>query len=258
MPKTSTQKTKAKPTVNKKVKVVHKIIKKSELKNSFQKVKDQPNFINTLEEEIESHSQQMLSFLLTGKKEAKKEIFGHFNKDKSQKMDIKTPLILVFATDLSGDNELFPREKLFQLLEALMVVNCKVVVIDADQKSDLLHLGELSDHLDKRIVWYNPKQDESPRSKETKEIDRLLSASDIAVVFNTHHNLVKLLMTYGVVIVGENKSELLENYKPNEETGNAFLFDKKDLWSVFASVIRALETFKFPYDWKFIVKRISK
>jgi glycogen synthase len=66
------------------------------------------------------------------------------------------------------------------------------------------------------------------------------------------------MMNYGIVIVAEDKSPLLENYRPNEETGNSFLFKKRDLWSVFAAIVRALETHKFPYDWGHIIRQICK
>jgi sulfate adenylyltransferase subunit 1 (EFTu-like GTPase family) len=144
------------------------------------------------------------------------------------------------------------------LLEGLLVLNVKVVVVDTQQPSDLNNLSELANHKAGQIIWYNPEQDDSGRGREEKEIDRLLLAADIAVIFHHHEDLIKLLMNYGVVIVAEETSVLLENYKPNEETGNAFLFDKHDLWSVFAAMVRALETFKFPYDWQHIVRKLFR
>lgn len=234
-----------------KAKVLHKSVKKAELEafSGGQQYED------AVEDEKETHAQKMISLLTQGKKAAKKEAFGQFD-GKHGKTDLKTALVLVFATDLNGEKELFPREKLFELLEGLMVLNAKIIVVDTEQRSDLNNLGELSDHQGGRIVWYNPKQDNSGRGREEKEIDRLLMAADIALIFNNHHDLIKLLLNYGVVLVGEDKSVFLENYKPNEETGNAFLFNRKDLWSVFAAVVRALETFKFPYDWNHIVRKI--
>lgn len=234
-------------------KIAKKTIKKGELE-AFSKGQ---TYTDLMEDENEAHGQKMVSYLMQGKKEAKKEIFGQFSKN-AEKIDPKTALIMVFATDLNGEKELFPREKLFQLLDGLRVLNVKTIVIDTEQRSDINNLGELTEHHQGQVVWYNPKQDNSGRGREEKEIDRLFLAADIAIVFNNHHDLIKLLMNYGVVLVGEDRSPFLENYRPNEETGNAFLFNKKDLWSVFAAVVRALETFKFPYDWNHIVRKIYK
>ena len=36
--------------------------------------------------------------------------------------------------------------------------------------------------------------------------------------------------------------------------GNGFVYDNENVWGIFAGVVRALETFKFPYDWKHIVR----
>ncbi len=46
----------------------------------------------------------------------------------------------------------------------------------------------------------------------------------------------------------------LQNYDPNQESGTAFLYDSPTVWHAFAAVVRALETYRFPYDWKTIQK----
>lgn len=247
MPKTKSHKAK---------KLIRKTVKKTDLE-AFSKGQ---NYLDMMEEESSSHSQKMLSMLIEGKKTAKQEILCDWGKNGKpcDKADLKTALVLIFASDLNGERELFPRENLFRLLEGLMVLNIKIVVIDTQQPSDLNNLGELAENKAGQIVWYNPEQDNSGRAREEKEIDRLLLASDLAVIFNHHSDLIKLLMNYGVVIVADESSPQLENYKPNEETGNAFLFNKRDLWSVFASIVRAMETFKFPYDWQHIVRKLFR
>lgn len=42
------------------------------------------------------------------------------------------------------------------------------------------------------------------------------------------------------------------NYDPNREKGNAFTFDKLSPWLMFGAMVRACETYKFPFDWKHI------
>ena len=48
-----------------------------------------------------------------------------------------------------------------------------------------------------------------------------------------------------------------ENYHPNRETGNSFVFAKKDAWLVYAALVRVMETFRFPFDWKCIIRNSS-
>lgn len=51
-----------------------------------------------------------------------------------------------------------------------------------------------------------------------------------------------------VMLTGLHKEA--ENYKPVEESGNAFLFPKLNHWQVYSTLVRALENFNFSYDWE--------
>jgi hypothetical protein len=237
--------------------VKHAILKHTIKKGELEAFSKGQFYDDMVTEEKETQAHKVTVDFLGSKKMAKKEVFGKFTKD-ANKIEARTPLVVVFATDLNGEKELLPRKKLFELLEGLMVLNIKILVIDTEQRSDLNNLGELPEHYQEHLIWYNPKQDNSGRNREGKEIDRLFLAADLAILFNSQHELIELLMSYGVVPIGEERSPLLENYRPNEETGNAFLFNKKDLWSVFAATVRALETYKFPYDWNHIVRKLYK
>lgn len=243
---------KAKANSHKKVvkKVVVKKIKKTEL-DAFSKGQ---NAFDMMEDQEVMSSQRMLKMMMDGKKEAKKEVLGKMG----GATDTKTPLLIMFASDLSGEKTLFPEQSLYKLLEGLLVLNLKIIIVSGNQRSDLNNLSELPEHAENRIIWYNPKQDNSGHGREEKEIDRLLLACDMALVFDRQHDLLKLLMKYGVVIIGEEASPFLENYHPNTESGNAFTYTRRDLWSIFATLVRALETYKFPYDWQNIVRKILK
>ncbi len=41
-----------------------------------------------------------------------------------------------------------------------------------------------------------------------------------------------------------------ENYNASKETGNAFLFQSLNEWSIYGALVRALENFGFSYDWE--------
>ncbi len=47
----------------------------------------------------------------------------------------------------------------------------------------------------------------------------------------------------------------VENYDPVQEHGTAFVYEKPTAWHAFAAIVRALETFVFPFDWKTIQKQ---
>ena len=56
-------------------------------------------------------------------------------------------------------------------------------------------------------------------------------------------------MNYGVIPICPD-NDLVTDYDGAKEEGDGFIFDGKSPWSFFASFIRAMENFKFPYDWR--------
>lgn len=207
---------------------------------------------------VKNLEKKLSANIVEAKKEAKVEIMGGNKLSAEQAKNIaKTPLFIIFATELNSTKELVSRELLFQLIEALSVTNAKVLVVDADRESDLANLGDLA-KTDKHVIWYNPMTDNQSKRREEKEIDRLLLATDVAVVFSYHLELIKLMKSYGIVCIAPAAAVILENYKPNEESGNAFLYKRADAWGIFEAIIRALESFKFTFDWQHIIKNALK
>lgn len=50
------------------------------------------------------------------------------------------------------------------------------------------------------------------------------------------------------------KNKQLENFNPQKETGQAFIYDKINLWHLMQAFIKAHENFNFSYDWKNLKK----
>lgn len=80
----------------------------------------------------------------------------------------------------------------------------------------------------------------------------LLEASDMSLSFSFSD--VQEILLNGTVPISCIRGEILD-YNPNNEIGNGFVYDKNDYWCIFATLVRALETFKFPYDWSNIVRQ---
>ncbi len=82
---------------------------------------------------------------------------------------------------------------------------------------------------------------------------KILAGSDIAIFFSEKDDDGEFenALRYGVVPVTP-PHELAENYNPVQESGNSFVYEKSTAWQCFGSLVRALETFKFPYDWRTI------
>jgi starch synthase len=83
----------------------------------------------------------------------------------------------------------------------------------------------------------------------------MYEASDMALFLAdaTDREELSECLRHGVVPVCM-KTESVDAYNPNQESGEAFLFEKPVVWHCFGAVVRALETYRFPFDWKTIQK----
>lgn len=64
-------------------------------------------------------------------------------------------------------------------------------------------------------------------------------------------------MRYGCVPIVRKTGGLadsVEDYNPTEQTGTGFVFEKFDKFALFGTMIRALETYKYPKFWEGIQK----
>lgn len=86
-------------------------------------------------------------------------------------------------------------------------------------------------------------------------IRKMFAASDMALFLVNPDGLPEIdtCLRYGVVPVAM-KGSKLSNYDQNQESGEAFIFEKENVWGCFAAVVRALETYRFPFDWRTIQK----
>ena len=162
--------------------------------------------------------------LLKQKKEAKKEI--------AKKLSFKAvrPLLaIVLDNELAKDDE----DLLKELLGAIENLDVEAVIL-ADSNLDAISFAHCT------IIPY------SQRSRTD-----MLQAADMAACFS--FNDVEEMMLNGAVPIAVKRPEL-KNYEPCHETGNSFICTKDNIWGFFEALVRALETFKLPYDWKNIVR----
>jgi len=159
-------------------------------------------------------------------------------KDKSEAKDklssmlkfhIKKPLIALFM-----DRELSKSEEknLAMILDGIKDLDATVIAI-ADTNHEVFS--------DIKTMEYN-------------RMNRhyLLEAADITLVFDSTD--VEELLANGIIPITSERPEV-SDYDPNHESGNAFVYKNTSPWSVFAALVRAVETFKFPYDWKHIIRQ---
>ncbi|MCD6109997.1 hypothetical protein J7J83_04535 [bacterium] len=88
--------------------------------------------------------------------------------------------------------------------------------------------------------------------------EKLLEKSNIIVLFDEDKAILNQAWEEGVVPVVSDFNDVIVDYNPNTETGNGFVYDSLNYWEIFTAIVRACETYKFPYDWKFIVRSCKK
>lgn len=81
-----------------------------------------------------------------------------------------------------------------------------------------------------------------------------LKKAHMAVILDENFDKIKKAWENGVVTITPGFNDQIKDYNPNTESGNAFVFENANEWEIFAAIVRAVETYKFPYDWKFIVR----
>ena len=102
--------------------------------------------------------------------------------------------------------------------------------------------------------------DENGHQKDERERKKYYKEATLWV--NLGHDLPRdwqeILEKGAIAVIKEDVNPIFENYSPDQETGNSFIFDRSDKYAVFAAIIRALENHKFPYDWKNLKEESAK
>lgn len=94
---------------------------------------------------------------------------------------------------------------------------------------------------------------------EDRAMRKMYAAADMALflVEPMHSPELSLCLRYGVIPIAPTL-DTLENYNPNQERGYAFLYDSPSPWQCFAALVCALETYRFPFDWRNIQKEAMR
>jgi len=138
---------------------------------------------------------------------------------------------------------------LLDTVEALCGVGHEVVMVsdgDSEYQKRCFALSEKFPHNFRFL-------ENLPQNRET-----LLSISDVALFpVSPSQQDIEEVVSQGVVPVLPPTSGF-ENFNPELESGNAFVFEKSDIWHLFHAVVRASENHKFSYDWQHLRKEVKK
>jgi starch synthase len=144
----------------------------------------------------------------------------------------------------TGVSEKLGGELLKQLMDGLLSMPLEIVILGKGSANYGEYLTEVAKEHHHRIAII---------PNDEKHIRKMFAAADMALFLTDATDLPELeaALHYGTVPVCP-MTKKVKSYDPNQENGEAFLFEKITVWHSFAAVVRALETFRFPYDWRTI------
>lgn len=146
----------------------------------------------------------------------------------------------------AGVSEQLGGKLLEELLPGLMELPVQVLILGKGSASYGTMLTSLAaQHPDRIAIIPN----------DDKAIRKMYAASDMALFLCNPATMIELshALAYGAVPLAPSSGKLAD-YNPNQESGEAFTYDKMTVWHAFGAVVRALETYRFPFDWRTIQK----
>lgn len=146
----------------------------------------------------------------------------------------------------TGVSDKLGGELLKQILPGLMELPIEVLILGKGSAAYGSMLTEIAKEHSHRIAII---------PNDEKAIAKMYAAADMALFLTDASGMdeLKTALSFGTVPVAPVTKEI-GDYNPNQESGEGFLYAKVSVWHCFAGLVRALETFKFPYDWKTIQK----
>ncbi|HVW66790.1 MAG TPA: hypothetical protein VHA78_03595 [Candidatus Peribacteraceae bacterium] len=184
------------------------------------------------------HDKTDAADLLDQKAQAKVQL----QKELGWTAEAKRPVICI----PTGVSDALGGELLKEVLPGLLAMPVEILILGKGSASYGEYLTDIAKKYSSRVAII-PNDD--------KHITHLFAASDMALFLTDPSDMAELktALQYAVIPVCP-QTDSVDAYNPNQESGEAFLYEKLTVWHCFAAVVRALETYRFPYDWRTIQK----
>jgi len=121
------------------------------------------------------------------------------------------------------------------LLDWLEILSCDFVIKTEKEIKNKLNIISTKDIKKDLIIWF-----------------------DFILTDNESSSLKDYFESWIIPLIPKNNylSSILHEFDPLNSEWNSFLYDENNSWSMYYSIIRYLENFKFPYDNRNLVKNI--
>lgn len=105
-------------------------------------------------------------------------------------------------------------------------------------------------HAEHKKLWQAHAEKHPKWVKIIESHESKLPVFDMTILEDVTIERLKELRDVRMVPVAEKG---VSTFDPIEEKGNGFLFHQ-NAWSLFAALVRAQETYRFPYDWDNVIR----
>lgn len=141
---------------------------------------------------------------------------------------------------------------LFRVVEPLSALNFKLSVLAEGEEAHQKELFKLSEaYSDNLEVLESVNQNKQEIISQAQVVIFMTAPSDDDLLFLAKNNVI-------AIIPSDNKNKELINFDAQKEVGNCFVYDPNNFWDFLATILRAYETYKFPYDWSQCKKSFKK
>jgi glycogen phosphorylase len=153
--------------------------------------------------------------------------------------------ILAIASPL---DDLHGLDVLSDVVDHLLELNLQLVLTGTGDQ----HYHTIYANLHDKI----PKQFSAFFSTEDSLLRRIVAGSDMLLVpsrFEPDGRVPLLAMHYGCIPIARATGGLVDSvrdYDPQEKSGTGFVFRQNERWELYAAVVRALEAYRRPEEWR--------
>lgn len=125
------------------------------------------------------------------------------------------------------------------------------ILVDARQASPEL-LDALTPGLKYLHAHFTVLGDKNTRLKKAFSAEEGVEGADMWVVLGDQLPAEFEMITRNgtVPVIRQGIIRDAVEFNPVKEEGNSFLFEEVNEWTVYAALVRAIENYGFPYDWK--------
>jgi starch synthase len=146
----------------------------------------------------------------------------------------------------TGISDKLGGELLKEILPGLLSLPIELVILGKGSASYGSYLTQVAKEHPHRIAII---------SNDERSVHKMFAAADMALFLADPTTMSELqtALHYAAIPVCP-ATKVISSYDPNQEHGEAFFYEKPTVWHSFAAIVRALETFRFPFDWRTIQK----